>query len=504
MVSKSASRTHSKKTIAGLLLAAVVSVGFVALPAAPALADGCNSGQSAFGCGSGTEPPPPVNGSGNLPPTSPPAVGGGGGTILPVTQTVDRRVPDPANNCPVRDDGKASLGADYIFDTQWATSTGGPEDYPNGDPSWLYQYSTPNGQYFFQRTVFLHRDCLYPPRTYFTTAQCIISSSASVSLVNTAPGNGATPGIIKQATAMSGYPEGSTDYNACVNSSSRVNPHAALTVYGYYTASAVSQAQTALVEVAYTPDDVTGAVPAPKIVSLSGVYNLTPVSTNGSLECSNFYTPGHPNADFTETPCSDQNTKNGGASYQCVQEQPLFDSTVGPHEALIPFPANNTIDGLNDGNPQHIQFSQKPTGEFITVNSYDTYFTRDASSTPWKAGVGPQDNVFTLNTMKTGITGHNMFNNFDGTKSPFSSGQVDDVWATSISAGSIGSPTKISQVLQWSGTKTVNSVEITSIDVLTGEFTYTTKQVQVPTTGQCKQTISINYVRSIGDVVMDR
>lgn len=498
MVSK-ASRTHSKKTVSGILLAAVVSVGFVVLPAAPAIADGCSSGQINFGCSVSAAPPPAGGSSTSSGPAAPPATGGGGGTIVPATQTVDRRVPDAAANCPVRDDGKASLGADYIFDTQWASNNDGPSSPPNGDPSWLYQYSTPNGEYFFKRTVFLHRDCLYPPRTYMTTAQCIISSSASVSLVNTAPGNGATPGIITQATSMSGYPQGSMDYSACVNSSSRVDPHASLTVYGYYTATAVSQAQTAMVEVAYTPNDVTGIVPAPKIVSLSGVYNLTPVSTSGSLECSGFYTPGNKNADFTETPCSGQNIPNG-ASYTCVQDQPLFDSTVGAgSENLIPFPTTNSIQGLKDGNPKHIVFSQKPTGASITVNSYDTFYTRDASSTPWKSGAGPQDNVFTLNTAKTGINGHSIFTNFNGTRSPFISGQADDVWATSIEAGSSSAPTLLTQVQQWSGTKTMNSVEITSIDVLSGKFTYTTKQIQVPTTGECKQTVAINYVRTIGD-----
>jgi hypothetical protein len=416
---------------------------------------------------------------------------------MPATQTVDRRVPDPAANCPARDDGKASIGADYIFDTQWASNTHGPSVPPNGDPSWLYQYATPNGEYFFQRTVFLQRNCLYPPRTYFTTVQCIISSSASINLVRSATSS--TPRVIKQATASSGYTQGSMDYNSCVNSSASVDPRASLTEYGYYTATAVSQAQTALVEAAYTPDDVTGITPAPKIVSLSPVYNLTPVSTSGSLQCFRpFYTPGDISADFTETPCSNQNNP-GGASYECVQEQPLFDSTVGAHETLTPFPANNTIQGLRDGNPQHIVFSQKPVGASITVNSYDTYFTRDASSTPWRAGAGPQDNDFALNTAKTGINGHSILINNDGTKSAFKSGEVRDVWATSIQAGSQGFPTKLSQVLQWTGTRTISSVEVTSIDVRTGQFNFTTKQVQVPTTGQCKQTVAINYVRSIGD-----
>lgn len=499
MVSKSASRARTKKTISGLLLAAVVSIGLTVVPVAPALAAGCSSGQANFGCGAGAAPPPAGGNSGSPAPASPPAPSaGGGGTILPVTQTVDRRVPDPANNCPVRDDGAAPLGADYIFDTQWASTTGGPKDYPNGSPSWIYQYSTPNGTYFFQRTVFLHRNCLYPPRTYFTTAQCIISSTATINLLRSANFSGVR--VIKQASASSGYTQGSTDYSACVNSNARVDPRATLTEYGYYTATAVSKAQTALVEVAYTPNDVTGVIPAPKIVSLSGVYNLTPVSTSGSLECSGFFTPGSKNADFTETPCSDQNKTSGGASYQCVQGQPLFDSTVGAgSENLIPFPASNSIQGLKDGNPKHIVFSQKPVGASITVNSYDTFFTRDASSTPWKSGVGPQGNLFTLNTKKTGINGHNIFNNTDGTKSPFTSGQANDVWATSIEAGSSSAPTKLTQVLQWKGTKTVNSVEITSIDVLSGKFTYTTKTIQVPTTGQCKQTVAINYVRTTGD-----
>lgn len=503
MVTNAASRTRIRKTISGFLLAAVVSIGLTTVPIAPATAGGCSTGQSSFGCGTGAEPPV-AGGTGGSTPSAPPVSsgGGGGGTIMPATQTVDRRVPDAANNCPARDDGKPALGADYVFDTQWATNTNGPSSPPDGDPSWIYQYSTPNGEYFFQRTVFLQRNCLYPPRVYMTTAQCIISSSASISLVRSATTS--IPRVIKQASASSGYTQGSMDYNSCINSSASVDPRASLTEYGYYTATAVSQAQTALVEVAYTANDVTGVIPPPKIVSLSPVYNLTPVSTSGSLQCFRpFYTPGDINANFTETPCSNQNNP-GASSYTCVQGQPKFDAGSGlPYETMTPFPSGNTIQRMRDGNPMHILFSQEPVGDSITVNKngYSTSFTRDAASTPWDAGAGPQDNLFTLRNTKTG---HSMFNNFSGTTSPASSGIVNDVWASAIQAGSNGLPTKVSQVLQWSGTRTINSVEITSIDVLTGKFTYTTTQVEVPTTGTCKQTVDINYVRAMGDVLTDK
>lgn len=504
-MTKSLNSLRSRKAVVNAFMTAMLATTVtVFLPAIPAVANGGCGTQSAWGCETGDGGnTPPSNGGGGGGENTPPSTGGGGntggggGNSAPADPDIRVTRINDAGRCGVRDDGKAAIARDVYTHKIYGY---GPDENtsPPGGFAWEYQGYSPGYGYSYTAWKSGRTECLYPPRTYLTTETCIISSTAVVDRVRP------TSARLASRTTSSGYSYGSTDYNACVNSHSRAGVGVSIDDYGYYHSTAYSRAQIATVEISITPNEATGVTPGPKIVGLSAPFITAPKAATASLDCNRgFSTPGRLLTNYTEEACSSENSKS--PSYQCVANPVLFDISDNPKKPqLKSFNAQNSIQFMRDGQPRLTRFNQSITGASIKVNSYTTQFFRDAKSTPWDTRNGnaagfAQGNFF---QMRTSATGKSIFPEGAGLKSKVFKGKVNDTWTLANTASSVGEPTIVTQKVQWTGTRTIQSATITEVNGETGKISWTPITVTVPTTGSCSQTASMEYVRAIGDVVV--
>jgi hypothetical protein len=507
-----ASQTEFSGLQRGAVLAVVTAMFAMLLtvftPALPARADGCG-GQGSFGCSDENN-----NGGGNgagggagqgtLPGTGGGGSGGGGGGSNSNVR-VDRVVPDPGT-CPYRpEDGKSALGKDYYWAViyKYGTKDSPPDPYYN----WGNYTYTPGYGYLYSTEVLVGSQCLYPPRTYTTTQRCYISSTSSVWMKEP------QSKLLATKTSTSGYSQGSTDYNACVNSNSRVKLGVAINEKGFYASQAYSLAQTATVEVAYTPNEVTGEIPPPKIIALSPVFQTAPKNATGSLHCSaGWQSPGVHHGDWTETPCSSQNSNN--PSYLCSADPVLYNGRN--------FGMGTVVQSMRDGKDNELVWNQGVSGAGITVDSFKTTFKRSAQSAPWSKDLAANNNLIQLDVKNAAGAREAKALKPDGLTTRTFDGRVNTAYVMGFTAtiltkqkNSLGNyvidkngqpvwvpqPTEISQVLGWTGTRTMTSVVIVETDASNGVMTATPTTITVPTSGLCSQTASLEFIRAIGDTV---
>lgn len=517
MLGDSTQKSNSGATrviVMGLVVALLAMLLTVVVAPSNALAAGCGS-QSSFGCDSGSGGTG-GNGSGSgggapLPPATGGGGSGGGGGSNPDVR-IDRVIPDPGV-CPYRTaDGKSAIGVDY----QWATiyKYGTKDTPPDPYYYWGNPVYTPGYGYLYSTEVLLGHSCLYPPMTYLTTHTCYISSTSTVSMLKPAGGN------FKPVTRTntSGYSQGSMDYNACMNSNSEVELGVAISEKGFYTSKAYSLAQIATIEVAYTPDGITGQIPAPKIVGLSGVFQTAPKNATGSLHCLyGWESEGVDHGDWTETPCSSQNSTN--PSYVCSSDAVLYNG--------YNFGKTPEVQSMRDGSDNKLEFNQSIKGDSINVEKEWTTFNRSADSSPWSSTLKENNNLVQLDVLtRNGTRLTKQFADHQGLNRGLQSAKYDGILNTAFLLGFqasdktpligkngievkdskgepvwIDQPTKITQVVDWAGTRTMQSAIITSIDTRNGVMKATPITVTVPTTGTCSQTASITFIRAIGDTV---
>lgn len=478
--------THARRYLFAFILTALMTVLFLFSTPTPAFACPPMTACGDTGGGGGTPPPPGPPASNGSPPSTGGGggnIGGGGGTQVPSNVWSKRTM---GLTCPRRDDGKAALARDLFYQTQYTSNTHGKTPPAI---SWEFYYSTSNGEYFFKRDMFLYERCLYPPRSTFVTVTCSIRYYVEAQMV--AP----QARSVGQASAGTGYAEGSYNYSACYNSKGYANLAQPLKEYGFYNVNVWQRAASARVEVFTSPNEVTGVTPAPRIVSLSPAYTTSKrVTSTASIDCQNgFLTPGRMRADWSETPC--QTTTN--PTYTCQPQPILFDGADGTSERMMSF-AGNSTQFMRDGKVRKVVFNQSPVGATIKVNSYRTKFLRSAGSTPWDTSKMYNKNLFELSLTKTSKS---ILSEGQGTSSPWEKGKVNTVFATGYAAGSVGAPTKITQQLEWTGTRTIRSGTITSINPNTGGVSYAPTMLTVPTVGLCAQTGTMEYIRAIGDAV---
>lgn len=423
--------------------------------------------------------------------------GGGGGDYDPYGWT-ERRMPDWAGgglSCPVRDDGKASIGADYHMTKTFDYGTSATQP-PRGEGGWTYSGYFPGSGYLFEMTVQAGRTCLYPPRSHFVSVVCSIQFGVDIQM--TRPTNK----TLGTATAGTGYSEGSTNYNACINSKGDARLNKRITEYGYFEVNTFQRAQVAKVEIFDEVDIRTGAVPAPKIVSLSPAYNTLKARTStASLDCKlGFKSPGVYQSDYTERLCQGTTSAVAVCSSMPVQ---FSDVQYNDFGLTGKQPALSTRTGQNGsqidkGEITKLVFNQSVGGKGIAVNSYKTKFLRSANSTPWMTANQWNNNSFDL---RQTWDGKSVLSQGSGTSTPVYGGKDNEVFAKGLDASSAGSPTKITQELTWSGTRTIQSGTITAINPNTGTVSYTPITLTVPTSGVCSQTVTLEYIRPIGDKI---
>lgn len=498
--------TKTTKIVSSAFFLALFASMLMALysPLPSAQASGCGDVGS-FGCETGAPPSGGGNNGGGGNPTPGPGGGSNGGGQTPGTGG-SQPPRDPygkvvrtmgSSGCAVRDDGRAAVGADNfyskIFDygADDVTPPGGSAGGALGLP-WVYQAYIPGFGFLWEAEIFVSKTCLYPPRTYLTTATCVISSTANVSMVAPQSKSLATK------TTTSGYSQGSTNYNACINSNTRAGVGVALDEYGMYTSTAVSRAQIATVEVAYTANEATGEFPAPKIIALSAPFSMAPRSATASVDCANgFRTPGVNRSDWSENACSSANSNN--PTFICRTPAVLVDVAEGNRARSMKAVGNGgSLQLMRDGKSRLVQFNQSVTGSSIKVDSIRTRFIRSENSTPWNSGGTYTKNLFELRSSEGGGS---VLSRERGTSTPSYTFNRKDIFAVGYSASEFGAPTRITQAFHWKGTRTIRSATITSIDGRTGAITAVPTTRTVPTNGNCEQTVNLEYVRPIGDSI---
>lgn len=425
-------------------------------------------------------PPPAGNPSVYYPPGS----GAGGDYYLPpYTQNW------PGSLCPRRDDGKAALTTRITYAKHMQPIRDGQA--LNNMSGWRFEFRVPNYK-VYSKVEEISRKCLYPPRVYYATVQCSIAYY--VDIYRSVP----NPKAFGYSEGRTGYAEGSYNYNACVNSRGLAQVNSPVTEYGFYSVRAWQRAANARVEIAYTPNEVTGALPGPKIVSLSPAFVTSKrVLATASLDCRNgFRSPGLTGiSDWTDAPCGPGS--GFGASYTCSPQPVLFDIADGTGRNMQSFTGNST-QFLRDGKSREMTFRQSVSGSQITVQNQRTHFLRGAGSTPWDHSALHSKNLFELADRNNGPS---ILSKGLGTATGTYSGNKQNVWARGYAAGEVGSPTTITQRIDWNGLRTIRSANVTGVNPNTGQvnFTYVTRQV--PTSGVCNQTATLDYIRAIGDAV---
>jgi hypothetical protein len=320
--------------------------------------------------------------------------------------------------------------------------------------------------------------------------------------------------LLATKTSTSGYSQGSTDYNACMSSNSKVKLGVAINEKGFYASQAYSMAQIATIEVAYTADGLTGQIPPPKIIGLSGVFQTAPKNATGSLHCSaGWQSPGVHHGDWTETPCSSQNSKN--PSYVCSADPVLYNGRN--------FGMGTVVQSMRDGKDNELVWNQGISGAGITVDpsKFKTTFKRSADSGPWDKNAPADYNLIQLDVKNgAGAREANALKS-DGLNTRTFNGRVNTAYLMGFTAANmreqkdalgnfvmkdgqrvwVPQSTDISQVLAWSGTRQMQSVVITEIDAANGTMTATPTTITVPTSGLCSQTASVEFIRAIGDTI---
>jgi hypothetical protein len=399
--------------------------------------------------------------------------------------------------------GSSAYGASIGVKDEWVNEHATSDMY--ADPAnawppgagWVKGSSTGLGGYWFFRTIPTGSyECIWPPSYALVTAECIISTTANIREVR--PNNI----LIDSRTVYSGYSFGSSDREACADSKTRISLNANITRYSIVEAFAVSSAAKVTFKVYTSADPRTGSKPATEFIGALGPYNLTPKTDSLSISCRNVSRPAdYSLTDFTDNLC---NPSTFNPSYQCNASPVLFDSS--PAGSATPtmnsFPGNSIqyVKQQTANSGKQIVFNQNPSGAGITVNSYKTQFTRSADSTPWKASLGNSNNLVELDAVSpTGSLSKNILT--DGTSSPWYSTKTNTTKFIAYDASDNGKPTRISQILEWIGTRSVTSATITGMNPLTGALETAATTINVPTSGMCTQTAAIDMVRTIGDKV---
>lgn len=490
------SRGH-RILLAGIFVAFLLSLFSLAVPNA---AFACSGAMICGGTGTGGSTPPPGSPTGSPQQQIVKDKGGVLAPSKPAAPVVQRPLGlDQASlyrswtqtgsiaPCAIRDDGKAAIKAINTYGTYILESVGGQSP----GAGWISAGSAPNGTYYWEKTTLISVACKYPPRVYYSTIMCSISQTVQANQV--APSRK----VLATRTTGTGYAENAGSLNSCYGAYGNVFLNQPITEYGYYDIYTWQRMQAVRVEIAYTPNEVTGVLPAPKIVSRSAAYNTSPfLAQTASLDCQNgFLTPGKSRTDWTETPCN----KIANPTYTCAPQPIQFDVADGTAVSMRAT-GNGFIQLMRDGKARKAVFDQRPSGATVTVNAgrYKTTFHRAADSTPWKSSALFNKNLFDLSATATGTS---ILSQENGTKSPTYSGKKNDVWFTAIDASDASKPTKVTQQLNWAGTRTIRSGTIISINANTGAISWAPRTVTVPTSGVCNQTASVEYVRSIGDVV---
>lgn len=335
-------------------------------------------------------------------------------------------------------------------------------------------------------------ECIYPVTS--TTVQsitCLIKIKLDVTMLSPVRKNDPNSYV-----GNSAYREGTKNISTCSESAKGYSfgIMRRVTEYGYYQATGTHYKVNMNIYTTTFTNPATGAsTQEQEIVLGSPFWGAPRVLTTFSLHCKNGFnhSPGVWASNWTEQPCESTNTVN--PSHKCNANPIQYDVNDGTGKTWKTF-SGNKVQFLRDGKARQMNFDQYITGKNVSVNSYRTRFVRTPTSTPWDSSKGYNKNLFEL---RKNLGEGSILTQGAGTSSPWYNSKVNTLFASGYSASESGSPTKIQQEINWSGTRTITSYQITGITG-SGGVTYAPITVKVPTSGTCVQEANIDYIRAIG------
>lgn len=390
--------------------------------------------------------------------------------------------------CALDANGEANIGVTHHIkrEERYTDGVGSP---PPGS-GWTYLGYYPNdggsGAYWTRTLSLSGVICVYKPQNSVVSdpIQCILSTTATIDRVRP------TTARLGTGYSTSGYTVGSQDLQACKDSQSSVFIDAKVNEYSIVEAQAVSKAVWTTWRTYPGTDPRTGSAFTPTLVDTSGVFDVNPQRDSLSIAC---WGKSHPAdysiGDFTDEPCSPHRSNN--PSTQCNVSPVLFDLKASweKEEKMRSVPADSAEYIVNDiGNPgRKIVFDQNPTGQGITINSYRTQYTTNTNYT-------------TLDLLRQNSTQEDVLVD-KKLKSAWFSGKQNAVQLQFQGALNRDAPMKLSQTLEWTGTREVSSAGSFTVHPITGQMGYADTTAVVPTSGSCISTATIGIMRPIGDSI---
>jgi hypothetical protein len=483
MLSKNIFRKPAK-FLAFTMALGIASVGLsVSVPtAAQADVGGTIGIGSGAGTGGNTASPPADYGGGGY--TSTPS--GGQATVSDGSQWI--YVWGQSGTCALDANGEANIGVAHHIKREEAY-TNGVDQVPPGS-GWTYLGYYPddggNGAYWTRLLSLSGVICVYKPQNSAVSdpIQCVLSTTATIDRVRP------TTARLGTGYATSGYTVGSQDLQACRNSQSSVFIDTNVNEYSIVEAQASSKAVWTTWRTYPGTDPRTGAAFAPTLVYTSGVMDINPQRDSLSIAC---WGKSHPAdysiGDFTDEPCSPHRSTN--PSTQCNASPILFDlrPVWEKDEDMRSVPADSMEYVVNAiGNPgRKLLFNQNPSGAGVTINSYRTQYTTNTNYT-------------TLDLLRQNSTQEDVLVD-KKVKTAWFSGKQNAVQLQFQGALNRDEPMKLSQILEWSGTREVSSAGGITVHPITGQMGYADTTATVPTSGSCISTATIGIMRPIGDII---
>lgn len=407
---------------------------------------------------------------------------GGGGYVdpyAPYWQTTWGGNPYCANKIGVG----ASIGVSLQFQKQTLASF----DLPAGG-GWIDTgtYVAGYGN-IWERTIYTgNQQCHYPPRYELVTQQCILSTTATITQKR--------PSVVSLGTKtnMSGYTLGNPSPDACKNSKSNAGINTSINRYSLVEAVAVSKAVNQTFKIYTEADPRTGSIPAPELQGQGIPFNLSPKTASISVSCKGVSNPAnYALSDFTDNLCNPANNP-GSSTYQCNVSPVVYNmANSGASADMKSFP-NNSVQFMASqmGNPGvDMVFKQTVSGKGITVNQ-NGFKTSYSTNIPFTE--------MDIKSTSGSVTNKNVLTGKKQASANFA-GQKNNVNVVYNGATDPDQNMKLTQTLEWSGTRAVSMPTIDSIDPISGKINISYKTVNVPTSGKCSSTADVQVLRAIGD-----
>lgn len=422
-------------------IAAVLTTA-IALSASPALADppiGANSGG-----GTGTTPTEPT----------PPSGGTGGGAPTYTYYTYTSPAEYSIGLCPATDSrGEALLGRHVRFrgpgtltvaELKAITLTGDSQGNNNWAASGVEQLSSV---------------CLFPPAFEVRTVQAVISSTATVEMVQP------RTETLGTGSDTSAWGRGDHSMSALTSSKTFAAVSATPEALGRYQAHAITRVQSVGVKHYLGVDPITGVKPADEIVSIGAPWDAYPASARGEMTCTGWHDGWTSSGDWSETPC-DGSTSENPVTYQCTA--PVVPAMNGvsmaykkPNELLT---GQATV--FRDGAANTLDWTMP------TFTSPDLVSIDYTASRVVRSGTPDGDAE-----VKVGLRGGDDRLTGDKTSTEWVEGSVGSWDARFRWASAAGAPTILTPQVKWQATLMKRSVEIVGVD---SDGSWVTHEVTVP------------------------